>query len=250
MDISLKGKTALVCGASQGIGAACAQVLAEMGARILLVSRSADKLETVLRALPGSGHQVFACDLSQAPERQKLCSWIQKNAPVHILLNNSGGPAPGPIAEAKADEFVQALQAHVVACAELSQACLPGMKSEKYGRILNIISTSVKVPIPNLGVSNTTRAAVAAWAKTLAGEVASHGITVNSVLPGYTATERLEKLSKGSDETKKQWLKTIPAARFGEPVEIANVVGFLASPAASYVNGVALAVDGGRTGCL
>ena len=256
-NLSLKDKTAVVCGASQGIGRACAEVMAGLGATIIAVARNEEKLKKMISSLPGAGHSYYAADLGHRAQLDKLCAEL-KNKKVHILFNNAGGPKPGPIEKAEPAEFEAALQMHLIANSKLAQAVLPQMREQRYGRIINMTSTSVKTPLPNLGVSNATRWAVAAWAKTLAQEVAAAGITVNTVLPGMTSTERLETLAQGAAEkssmTEQQvregWLKTIPAARFGEPQEIARVVAFLASPWASYVNGVALAVDGGRTACL
>jgi 3-oxoacyl-[acyl-carrier protein] reductase len=177
---------------------------------------------------------------------------------VHVLLNNTGGPAAGPAETATTDQFEQAFAQHLVCNHILAQACLPSMKAAGYGRIINIISTSVRIPLKNLGVSNTIRGAVASWAKTLSNEVAIHGITVNSVLPGYTKTGRLDSLLQFNagkrgisvEELTREMEADIPAGRFGEAAEIANVVAFLASPAASYVNGVSIPVDGGRTGTI
>ena len=175
-----------------------------------------------------------------------------------IVVNNSGGPAAGPISQATDEDFTTAFNNHLLTNRLVAELVLPGMKKNQYGRFINITSTSVKIPIPNLGVSNTIRWAVAAWAKTLAAEVAPFGITVNTILPGYTDTDRLHKLmesaanrlEKSATDVENAWQASIPAGRFGKPSEVASAVAFLASPAASYINGVALAVDGGRTGCL
>ena len=187
-----------------------------------------------------------------------VSEFIQKGNAVHILINNTGGPAPGPAHLAKAEEFLLAFQAHLINNHQLMQLCLPGMKQAGYGRIINIISTSVKIPLPNLGVSNTIRGAVGNWAKTLANELAAFGITVNNVLPGATATERLTGIIKNkankfniSEEDAREEMKAeIPAKRFAQPEEIAYAAAFLASPAAAYINGINVPVDGGRTGNL
>ncbi len=248
----LQGRRALVCGASQGIGEATARILAGMGAQVTLVSRRREALELIQRELPGSGHQVLALDLNQTKQFETA---LQGSLPYHIVINNTGGPKAGPLLKATEEDFLQGFQAHVLAAQKLAQLTVPGMQDAGYGRFINVISTSVKAPIPNLGVSNTIRGAMANWAKTLAGEVGSFGITVNNVLPGYTRTPRFESLRKSAAEKNKiseaqveeQWKAVIPAARFAEPSEVAMAIAFLASPAASYINGINLPVDGGRT---
>jgi 3-oxoacyl-[acyl-carrier protein] reductase len=183
---------------------------------------------------------------------------LQRQPIVHILVNNTGGPPAGPAHLAKTDEFLSAFNNHLICNHILAQACIDGMKNAKYGRIINIISTSVKQPLANLGVSNTIRAAVANWAKTLAGELGKFNITVNNVLPGATSTVRLKSIIENKstktghalDAVTNEMISEIPMGRFAEASEIANAVAFLASPAASYINGINLPVDGGRTGCL
>jgi len=262
MDLSLDGRRALVSGASQGIGRAAARALAELGARITLVARDAAKLRAVRDELPpvrGGEHSVLPLDFDDtAAVRREIASLIAREGAHEIVVNNSGGPAPGPIFSAEPEEFLRALARHVVANQVIAQATVPGMKSAGYGRIINVISTSVYEPIPNLGVSNTTRAAVAAWAKTLSKELGAFGITVNSVLPGYTDTERLASLIEARAKREKCTPETvaaamraqIPSGRFAAPNEIGEVIAFLASPAASYVNGVSLPVDAGRLGSI
>jgi 3-oxoacyl-[acyl-carrier protein] reductase len=258
MNLSLEGRYAVVCGSSQGIGLAIAEELALMGAQCILLARNAAQLELALSHLDTSlrqNHQYFAIDLSDLEGVRKLITQITSLHPVHILVNNSGGPKAGPIVDAVEDQFVQAFQQHVLVDHILTRAVLPGMRSESFGRIINVISTSVKTPLPNLGVSNTIRAAVASWAKTLSNEVAAFGITVNNVLPGYTRTQRLQSLTKATAERKsiseseveQNMLAEVPARRFGEAAEIAAMAAFLASPAASYVNGTSIPVDGGKT---
>lgn len=258
-SFDLNGKRALVCGASQGIGRATAEVLAEMGCSVALLARSRDTLESVARGLAGTGHTVIACDVGDRANLKKLVSdEISVRGSFDILVCNAGGPKGGPIAQAEDEQFLGGFEQHVLANSALAQLCLPAMRSKKWGRVVNVISTSVKAPIPGLGVSNTIRAAVAAWAKTLSFEVAADGITVNNVLPGYTETPRLESLLKAAaertgatrDEVAADWRKTVPAARFAAAREVAMAVAFLVSPAASYVNGINLPVDGGRTGSL
>lgn len=257
--MDLKGKKALVCGASQGIGQAICFELAERGCEIIALARTKDKLESLISKLPNSGHRALVLDVA---DRQKLkneiSDLIRTSGPIEILICNSGGPKPGPITEAGEAQFLEAFQNHVLVNSLLANLVLPGMKASRYGRIINIISTSVKIPIANLGVSNTIRAAVASWAKTLSLEVGEYGITVNNVLPGFTKTPRLDALIKGAavreQKTEAQVIETlknaIPLKRFAEASEVASVVGFLASAKAGYVNGVSLPVDGGRTGSL
>lgn len=258
--MDMTGKTALVCGASQGIGHAAALSLSELGCRVLLLARNAQNLKAVqqqLKPVASGAHEVWATDLSKPEELVALVAKI-KAQPIHVLINNTGGPKGGPLLSAEAQEFVEAFQNHVVVAQKLTQAVMPGMTAAKYGRIVNVISTSVKAPIANLGVSNTIRAAMANWAKTLASEVAAHGVTVNNVLPGFTQTARLDQLRKGNAERLKiseeqvsdQWLATIPARRFGQAWELGAAIAFLASPAAGYITGINLPVDGGRTPSL
>lgn len=258
MDISLKNKNALVCGSSKGIGKATAMVLAELGANVTLLSRNEEELKIVLRTLPtdlGQKHQILCADHSQTADlKEKITNYVSNNPTTHILVNNSGGPPVGSIIEADIQEFQQAYTNHLIANHILVQALVDGMKSARYGRIINIISTSVKQPLPNLGVSNTTRGAVASWSKTLSNELGRYGITVNNVLPGVTKTQRLEyynqtrakQLNKTIAEVEKETLAEVPLNRFAEPVEIAYAIAFLASPVASYINGINLPVDGGR----
>ena len=262
MNLSLKGKKAIVCGSTQGIGKAIAFELAELGAEIILVARSEEKLLEVkkeLDSMTGIKHHYIIADFSFPPELKiRIEDFINELGPVHILVNNTGGPAAGNIENAKTEEFISAFNHHLICNHILAQACLEGMKSEKYGRIINIISTSVKQPIPGLGVSNTIRAAVANWAKTLSVELAPFGITVNNVLPGATETSRLtsiidkraEKNAVSKESVKLEMQHEIPAKRFGSPSEIAAAAAFLATPAAGYITGINLPVDGGRTACL
>ncbi len=256
---ALSGKNALVCGSSQGIGRACAVEFARLGARVTLLARNRDALEAVRASLPGSGHGVAVADFDDsAAVREAAARELARTGTFHVLLNNTGGPPGGPILEATPEDFLRAFRAHLVNNHLLVQAVVPGMKRAGYGRILNVISTSVKQPIPGLGVSNTIRGAVASWAKTLAMELGPFGITVNNLLPGFTRTKRLFSLledrarraNRPAAELESAWIAEIPAGRLGEPEELAAVAGFLASPAAAYVNGVSLPVDGGRTSAL
>jgi 3-oxoacyl-[acyl-carrier protein] reductase len=261
MQLDLTGRRAVVCGASQGIGRATAVELAELGASITLLARSADALQTLAENLPrrpGQQHDWHSADMLDTAGLQSVAREIAAAEPVHILVNNTGGPPGGLAHTATASEFEAAFRQHLLAGQTLLQALLPGMRSSGYGRIVNVISTSVKEPIAGLGVSNTVRAAVAGWAKTLSGELAADGITVNNVLPGYTRTGRLDGLlaaqaaASGRSEADhaRDILATVPVRRFGEANEIAAVIAFLCTPAAAYVNGVSIAVDGGRTRAL
>lgn len=256
--INLQGKTALICGSTQGIGWATAEILASLGATCILMARNETALQEKLNLLPRPDlqtHHYLVADFSDPNQVQQAAMKIAHTLPVHILINNTGGPASGPASTAPTEAFEKAFQQHLVCNQHLVQALLPGMKAAGYGRIINIISVSVKIPIPNLGVSNTIRAAVAAWAKTLSLELASHGITVNNVLPGFTDTERLrslmaanaERFGKSELAIQQEMLSSVPANRFGTASEVAAVAAFLASPAASYVNGTSIPVDGGRT---
>ncbi len=266
MDLSLTGKRALVCGSTQGIGLATAHQLASLGASVTLFARSEDRLRDALAALPASEtqahaqtHSWLAADFSNPDSvRDAITRHLDSAAPYHILVNNTGGPPGGPIADASPEAFLAAFNQHLVNNQILAQALLPGFRSAGYGRIINIISTSVKAPIPGLGVSNTIRGAVASWAKTLAGELAKDNITVNNVLPGFTDTARLESLFRAkADKTGQTYeqvraaaIAGIPAGRLGLPEEVASAIAFLASPAASYITGVNIPVDGGRTQSL
>ncbi len=257
----LKGKTALVGGSTQGIGLASAQAMAAMGASCVLISRNEEKLKQAVQTLDmnaGQQHSYLVADYSNVQNVQQVVADFVQTHDVHILINNTGGPAGGPITAAKPEEFLMAFQQHLICNQIISGLVTPGMKKAGYGRIINIISTSVKIPLKGLGVSNTIRGAVASWAKTMANELGEFGITVNNVLPGATSTERLEtivnnksaKTGKDKHEVEQEMLDEIPARRFGKPEEIAAVVAFLASPAAAYVNGVSIPVDGGRTGSI
>ncbi len=260
--IDLTGKRALVGGSTQGMRRATAELFAKLGAEVILVARREEALRATLSALAtpkGQHHRSICHDYADpAGLHDAVVAHLAQHGDVHILVNNTGGPAGGPITEATPEQFRDAFNRHVVCNQLLAQAVLPGMKRAKYGRIVNIISTSVKTPIAGLGVSNTTRAAVANWAKTLAGEVAASGITVNNVLPGFVETGRLGELAGkwaadrgcSPEEVRAGWVATIPTGRLGEPEEVANVIAFLASPAAAYVTGINVPVDGGRTPAL
>lgn len=260
-QLDLIGKNALVGGSSKGIGKATAYVLAGLGANVIVMARSADKLSKIVEDLPtsdGQQHECIVVDFAKKEEVEERVKAQLENKDIHILINNTGGPKGGPLIEAQLDEFTSAFHNHVVISQLLTQLVVPGMKSSGYGRIINIISISVKEPIPGLGVSNTIRGAMGNWSKTLAGELGPHGITVNNVLPGYTKTERLqsiiekkaEKQDLTIDEVKINMKRNVPLRRFAEAEEIASAIGFLASPGAAYINGINLPVDGGRTHSL
>jgi 3-oxoacyl-[acyl-carrier protein] reductase len=258
MKLDLHGKHALVCGASQGIGRAAAIELAALGARVTVLSRRAEALREVLAELPApqhGAHDLVAVDAGDTATLQSTVAALVSASPVDILVNNSGGPPPGPVLGASLSDFDSAVRAHLYANHVLAEAIVPSMRDAGWGRIVNIVSTSVREPIPGIGVSNVTRGAVAAWAKTLSRELAPFGITVNNVLPGSTRTPRIEeiiaaratKTGEDADEVRAAMTADIPAGRFAEPAEIAAVIAFLCSPAAGYVTGVSLPVDGGRT---
>ncbi|MGB3079459.1 MAG: SDR family oxidoreductase [Saprospiraceae bacterium] len=261
MDINLKGKNALVCGSSSGIGKASAIVLSQLGANVTLLARNDEALGEALKDLDhskGQHHDFLVADTADEADFHFKILGLSKVKTIHILVNNSGGPAAGNIANAETSAFKSAFAQHLLANHVAAQLLIPGMKEEKYGRIINIISTSVKQPLKGLGVSNTIRAAVANWSKTLATELAPFGITVNNVLPGATVTDRLNsivsnkanKTGRDIEDIRKEMLEEIPMGRFGSAEEIANAVGFLASPAAAYITGTQITVDGGRTGVL
>lgn len=257
MDLDLTGKHALVCGASEGIGLASAHELALMGADVTVLARREAVLREVVDAMPAKAmqrHAYLVADVGDLPALDAQVRGLASAKPVHILINNTGGPPGGPVGSAALDAFRDAFERHVLANQTLLQAVLPGMQGAAWGRVVNVVSTSVREPIANLGVSNTIRGAVASWAKTLSRELAAQGITVNNVLPGYTRTGRLAQIladrsrASGQDETAVALAMqaTVPAGRFAEAAEIAAAIAFLCSPAAGYINGVSLAVDGGR----
>ncbi len=261
-SLRLDGKWALVCGASKGIGAATARALADLGADVTLVARTEESLKETFQQLSASGtqpHGYFPADFDDtAGLKTALDGWLKRNPKLHILVNNTGGPPGGPISSAKPEEFLAAFNRHLIGGQILVQTLLPAMRQAGYGRIINVISTSVKEPIKGLGVSNTVRGAVASWAKTLAGELGQYGITVNNVLPGFTRTGRMESLFKARAEKEGRSIaeveddarKLIPLGRIAEAEEIAAAIAFLASPAAAYITGVSLPVDGGRIQAL
>ncbi len=260
MNLNLNNKHALVCGSTQGIGRATAIALANEGVRVTLLSRNEEKLKAVLAELPQQRNNDYIVADFTNPDnlKEKLTDYIRKNQGFHILINNTGGPKGGLLHEASVEEFTNAFSMHIVCNQILVQACLPFMKKKQYGRVINVISTSVKEPIPGLGVSNTIRNAVANWSKTLAGELGQYGITVNNVLPGFTNTARLDaiitakatKANCSEPEIVKLLKSFVPTGRFAKPEETAAAITFLTSESASYINGINLPVDGGRTKSL
>ncbi len=259
MNISLNGQHAVVCGASRGIGAAVARALAELGCNVTLMARDPDALEhtrLTLAVKDNQKHTAVVADMMDESGLEAAAATVKM--PVNILINNSGGPPPGPILSATQEQFTQAFRQHVLASQQLVQRFLPEMKASGRGRIVNIISTSVRMPIPGLGVSNTIRGAMASWSKTLASEVGPDNVTVNNVLPGYTNTQRLEAIFEGRAKKLNTTVENaitearaeVPLGRFAEPEEIASAVAFLCSPAAAYISGTSVYVDGGRTNAL
>jgi 3-oxoacyl-[acyl-carrier protein] reductase len=259
--LSLRGKSALVSGSTQGIGLATAQALADLGATCTLLARNEESLKQAVATLAvsqGQQHSYLVADFSKPEEVRNIATEYFKDHAAHILVNNTGGPAGGAITEAATDAFLAAFNQHLICNHILTTLATPGMKQAGWGRVVNVISTSVKIPLKGLGVSNTIRGAVASWSKTMANELGQFGITVNNVLPGATSTARLEgiisnKVSKtgvSKEEVSEEMLAEIPAKRFGRPEEIAAMIAFLCSDAAGYVNGVSIPVDGGRTGSI
>jgi 3-oxoacyl-[acyl-carrier protein] reductase len=261
MNLSLEGKNAIICGSSQGIGYAIAEELALMGANCILLARNEANLKLAVTQLDISirqTHSFHAIDFTDAAAVRKLIQNIVSERTIHILVNNTGGPAAGPIVNATEEQFLQAFNQHLIVNHILTTAVMEGMKKERYGRIINIISTSVRIPLKNLGVSNTIRGAVASWAKTMSNELGQFGITVNNILPGLTRTGRLDALIQhtslqtghSKEEVEAEMLEEVPARHFAEASEIAAVAAFLTTPAAGYVNGTSIPVDGGRIGAI
>ena len=259
MKSDMNGQTAFVCGASKGIGAATAIELSKQGVSTILLARNKNDLNDVIKKLDtslGQKHQYIITDFNEPKElEEKVNDFLHEfNNNIEILINNTGGPKPGPIINASTSDFIDTFNQHLICNHILVNCLVDKMKEVKYGRIINIISTSVKQPIKGLGVSNTIRGAVASWAKTLSFELGEFGITVNNVLPGYTETERLHEIFKRKSKTSGINIESImieaqtqiPLKRFASPDETAKAVCFLASPDADYINGINLPVDGGR----
>lgn len=261
MNLDLTNKYALVGGSSKGIGKATAIALASLGANVTLMARSEDTLKEVINELDtskGQQHDFVTVDYGDRKDLEEKIAAKLEAHPFHILINNTGGPAAGVIVNATPEQFLDAYQKHLLCNHLLTQLLLDGMKKDGYGRIINIISTSVRIPIDGLGVSNTTRGAVASWSKTLANEVGPFGITVNNILPGATATGRLDEIidakaakqNVAREKVIEKMESTIPLRRFASPKEVGEVAAYLASPSAAYVTGINVRVDGGRTGSI
>lgn len=239
--------------------------LAGLGASVTLVARNEEKLRATVGELPvialgaGQKHDHLALDLGDAKAAgEAVRAKVAAGSVWHVLIANTGGPPSGAMLDATLEQFQSAVNSLLFTPHELVRALVPGMKAANYGRIVTIESTSVKQPIPNLGLSNAVRAGAANWAKTLSQELGGFGITVNNILPGYTDTERLAELFSGRSKKtgmseahiREEAVKLIPAGRLGKPEEIAAAVAFLCTPAAAYVNGINMPVDGGRLGTL
>jgi 3-oxoacyl-[acyl-carrier protein] reductase len=260
-DHDLLGHHALVTGASAGIGRAAALALAAKSAAVTVVARSEGKLEELRQVLKAAGApqvHVLVADLEdRAGLKVQVEEFLAVHGPVDILVNNAGGPPGGPILQATEADFALAFGRLLMAPHLLVQLLLPGMVKAKYGRIINVISTSVREPLPNLGVSNTIRGATASWAKTLSKELPPH-VTINNVLPGATATERLEAIEEATAartgktvaEVQADMVRLIPEGRVADPRETAALIAFLAGPHAAYLRGQSIAVDGGRMNAI
>ncbi len=250
----MAGKHALVCGASQGIGLAAANQLALLDADVTLLARDATRLQQAAAQLPGKGQKHWlAADLDERDGAEASISKHVANHPVHIVINNTGGPPAGALLDATDQDFLVPYGRHLLMAQRILRLTLPAMRDAGYGRIVNVLSTSVREPIPNLGVSNTIRATMAAWAKTLSRELPP-GVTINNVLPGFTDTPRLASLAEANaarqgstaDDVRATWLASIPEGRLGHPDELGATIAWLCTPAAAYIRGQSLAVDGGR----
>ena len=257
MDLGLKGKVALVAAASRGLGRAVAEELAAEGAALVLCSRNAETInKTANEIAQATATDVLAlpCDVSKADEVARLVhSGIERFGRIDILVTNAGGPPAGKFESFAQDQWEAATRLTLFSAIELARQVLPGMKERGWGRILNITSIAVKQPVDNLILSNSLRAAVTGFARTLANEVATFGVTVNNIMPGYTRTERVEELAGMMAEKEKitpaefvaRWEKEIPMRRLGEPREFAALAAFLLSERASYITGTSIQVDGG-----
>lgn len=261
MDLGIRGKVALVAASSRGLGRAVAGELAREGAQVMLCARGAECLRRAHGELEAAGVRVHAlpADLSVPGDIERVVAAAQENlGDIEILVTNTGGPPAGPFEDHSDGAWLQAVQQNLLSVIQLTRAVLPGMRERGWGRIVNVTSIAVKQPVDGLILSNSVRAAVTGFARTLANEVASAGITVNNVLPGYTRTERLEQLAQslgeasgeGPEGTLDGWSRQIPMGRVGEPSEFAAMVAFLCSQRASYITGTSVPVDGGWTRSL
>ncbi|MFK8253230.1 SDR family oxidoreductase [Ancylobacter terrae] len=253
MDLGLAGRTALVLGSSRGLGEAIARSLAAEGARVMVSGRDAARVARVaadIRAAGGDAGELVV-DLGDAASLSAALDGLGQ--PVDILVNNGGGPPPGPVAQVAPDQWARSFDAMVAPIFAVTARLLPGMRQRGFGRVINIVSSGVAQPIPNLGISNALRSAIVGWAKTLASEVAKDGVTVNCVLPGRIHTARIDELDAAAAARGGSTLEavaeasraTIPMGRYGDPREFADVVAFLASTRASYVTGTQIRIDGG-----
>ena len=258
INLKMPGKNVLVCGSSAGIGKATAHVFAQMEANVILMARNQQKLQTVLASLTRVGnqkHHAIVADFFKPQEVEARIKAYLNDNPIHVLINNTGGPDTGPLLQKSSEDLLKFLNQHLICAHLLAQAIVPAMKTTGYGRIINIISNSAKQPLPNMGLSNTIRAAVANWAKTLSTELGTAGITVNNILPGTTDTKELDtiindkanKQGKTRADIVQQMHALCPLRRFADPIEIAWAIGFIASPKATYINGINLVIDGGKT---
>ena len=257
MDLELKNKVAIVAAASRGIGLACARELAREGARVFLCSRKAEHASQAAQKIhqeTGSDVAGIACDVTSNADVEAFVNLVSERAGrIDICVTNAGGPPAKTFAETDLDVFRQAFELNALSAIRFAKLVLPGMLARKWGRVINITSVSVKQPIDRLLLSNTVRAGLTGWAKTVSNEVAAQGVTVNNVAPGYTLTERQDELAevrgKAAGKTKQEiinsWALQAPIQRMAQPQEIAAAVAFLASERASYITGVTLAVDGG-----
>ena len=246
----LAGRTALVCGASKGIGRASAMMLARAGARVIACARSAEVLDQLIRELNGSGHEALVLDLEDVEAVREVVLGL---GVVDIVINNAGGPPGGPLLGNNLDEFEGPFARHLHAAHTIAQILAPRMAAAGYGRFVNIISTSVREPIDNIGLSNTLRGAMASWSKSLSREL-DPCVTINNIMPGFTDTDRLgslagsisERTGKTIEEVRENWMNSVPIQRLVDPVETAAAVTFLCLPSSGAIRGVSLAVDGGR----
>lgn len=258
MDLGIRNKRALVCGASQGMGLAISKGLAKEGVDLLMCARGADRLAQSAKETQavstGDVHHL-ACDLSTTDGRDALIKQVKKQfGTVDILIHNTGGPSPSLAEETLEDSWQAGFESLFQSVVHLNLVFVPGMKAQNWGRIINVTSLSVLEPIPNLAVSNAIRSAATAMMKTLSDELAPFNITVNCVAPGSIATGRVEELIEArakkqnipQEQYLKDYIKAIPAGRMGSTEEFASVVTFLASEPASYVTGSTICVDGGR----
>ena len=250
---ALRGMRALICGASRGIGRATVKAFADAGASVIACSRDEDALKQLVEALPGTGHQAVAMDLEKLEIVEMLIAKILEDGPIHILVNNAAGPPGGPLLDNEIEDFEAPFKRHLHAAHTITRLLTPKMEQEGIGRIVNVISTSVKEPIPNIGLSNTLRGAMAAWSKTLSREL-SPCITINNILPGFTNTDRLGSLADSIHQKTGQsvsdihdgWISQVPIERLIQPEETADAILFLCLPSSGGIRGVSLAVDGGR----